>query len=75
LVKNPANNARWRGPYLANTTEVPLDPWNHPYRYDLLAPRKGFYLITCFGADGKPGGEDDNADLSSIPAVAVTLTP
>jgi general secretion pathway protein G len=65
LVNNPANNPRWRGPYLANTTEVPLDPWNHPYHYELLAHPKGAYRITCYGADGKPGGTGDNADLSS----------
>ena len=54
----------WRGPYLRKA--VPLDPWNHMYVY--LAPGevnpKGFDLIS-YGADGKLGGEGEDADVVS----------
>ena len=51
----------WHGPYLR---EVPLDPWQRPYIYlpsvDSTPPE-----ILSYGADGKPGGELFNADISS----------
>ncbi|MBX9927729.1 MAG: type II secretion system major pseudopilin GspG [Gemmatimonadaceae bacterium] len=56
--------ARWRGPYLRKA--VPLDPWGAPYLY--RAPgtesRGGFDLLSL-GADGRPGGEGENADVLS----------
>lgn len=54
--------AKWNGPYLKK--EVPVDPWGNPYVY--RAPgRNGGYEIVSFGADGKEGGEGDNADIKS----------
>jgi general secretion pathway protein G len=54
----------WRGPYLRRA--VPLDPWNNPYIY--LSPGevnvRGYDLISL-GADGLPGGEDEDADITS----------
>lgn len=54
----------WRGPYLRK--EVPLDPWDRPYLY--LSPGEqdpsGFDLYTL-GRDGQPGGEDEDADITS----------
>jgi general secretion pathway protein G len=56
--------ANWRGPYLRKA--VPLDPWNNPYIY--LSPGevsvRGYDLISL-GADGLPGGEDEDADITS----------
>lgn len=50
----------WKGPYLQNMTEVPLDPWQHPYVY--LCPgtknTTGFDLFSA-GSDGAPGTADD----------------
>jgi len=62
----PANGAQfWSGPYLEENT--PLDPWNNQYQYqvDGNAPQ-GFYLYS-FGADGKSGGEELNADVGYVP--------
>jgi len=42
---------------------VPLDPWDHEYSY--LALADGTFDLVCFGADGKPGGEGEDADLTS----------
>jgi general secretion pathway protein G len=49
-------------PYIEGA--LPLDPWKNAYVYvaptDGAAPR-----IVSYGADGKPGGEQDDADLDS----------
>lgn len=56
--------ASWRGPYLRKA--VPLDPWGNPYVY--ISPGEvnpnGYDLISL-GADGKLGGEGENADVTS----------
>ena len=62
LVDKPANEARWAGPYLAKA--VPNDPWGRPYQYRLPG-QHGEYDLLSFGKDGQPGGEGDNADLTS----------
>jgi general secretion pathway protein G len=55
-------DAKWKGPYLKK--EVPLDPWGNAYVY--AAPgRNGGYEIVSLGADGREGGEDDDADVTS----------
>lgn len=54
----------WRSPYLRKP--VPLDPWGHPYSY--LSPGQvnpqGYDLLS-YGADGKQGGEGEDADIVS----------
>jgi general secretion pathway protein G len=54
----------WRSPYLRKP--VPLDPWGHAYIY--LAPGQvnpqGYDLLS-YGADGKQGGEGEDADVLS----------
>ena len=60
-IDPPAN---WRAPYLRKA--VPKDPWGHDYQY--VAPGKvnpASYDLVSFGADGKPGGDGDNADIVS----------
>jgi general secretion pathway protein G len=54
----------WRGPYLRKA--VPNDPWGHPYLYKSPGDvnPNGYDLLT-YGADGKPGGEGDDADVTS----------
>jgi len=54
----------WRGPYLRR--EVPLDPWGSPYVYRSPGESNpsGFDLVS-YGADGRPGGEGEDADLTS----------
>lgn len=54
----------WRGPYLRKP--VPMDPWGTAYVY--RAPgtesRTGYDLLSL-GADGKPGGVGEDADVVS----------
>jgi general secretion pathway protein G len=60
LVVDPGVEG-WGGPYLRQ--DIPLDPWGRPYIYLLSA---GSALETLsYGADGKPGGEGFDADISS----------
>lgn len=58
----PAEAARWRGPYLKKRVE--RDPWGNPYVYK--APgEKSDYELSSLGADGKEGGSGDAADINS----------
>ncbi len=60
-IDTPAN---WRGPYLRKA--VPADPWGRAYlyRYPGEVNLNGYDLLS-YGADGQPGGEGDNADITS----------
>lgn len=42
---------------------IPLDPWQGDYAYELDADGKP--VITSYGADGAPGGEGKDADITS----------
>jgi general secretion pathway protein G len=44
--------------------QTPIDPWGHPYQYNIPG-RTEPYEVICFGADGKEGGEGADADISS----------
>ena len=54
----------WRGPYLRK--DVPLDPWDRPYVYRSPGEQTpgGFDLLS-YGRDGQPGGEGEDADVTS----------
>ena len=41
---------------------IPLDPWKNAYEYEIVS---GNPFITCLGADGEAGGENENADVTS----------
>jgi general secretion pathway protein G len=54
----------WKGPYLRK--EVPADPWDHAYIYRSPGTESGTgYDLLSYGADGKAGGEGDDADILS----------
>lgn len=64
LVTPPADaslRARWKGPYLDEA--VPLDPWGNPYVYQIPGEDSHPFSIFSLGADGKPGGEGNDADI------------
>jgi general secretion pathway protein G len=44
--------------------EKPLDGWNREFEYRPGEGTKG-YIIISYGADGQPGGEGDNADITN----------
>jgi general secretion pathway protein G len=41
---------------------VPLDPWGHPYVYQFNNQHTG---VVSYGADGAPGGQGEDADITS----------
>jgi general secretion pathway protein G len=46
--------------------KVNKDPWKRPYQYFVPGTKKDSpFEILCYGADGKEGGTDVNADISS----------
>jgi len=59
----PPNVAQWAGPYLQ--TDVPSDPWGHQYIYKFPGDHGDEPDIMSYGADGQPGGEGTNADITS----------
>ena len=62
LRTKPEGDEKWKGPYLKK--EIPKDPWGNPFVY--LSPgRNGGYEIVSFGSDGREGGEEDDADITS----------
>ena len=62
LRVKPEGVEKWNGPYLRK--DLPADPWGHAYVY--RAPgRSGGYEIVSYGADGREGGEGENADITS----------
>ncbi len=42
-----------------------LDPWERPYIYMTPGPEGHPYEVVTYGADGQPGGEGEDADVSS----------
>ena len=62
LLEKPASAKKWNGPYLKK--EIPLDPWENPFVYRCPG-QHGAYDLLSYGADGKEGGEGENADVTS----------
>jgi general secretion pathway protein G len=62
LVTAPANETKWRGPYIEKA--VPLDPWGQAYVYKIPGEHNDYDLIS-YGKDGKPGGTGEDEDLSN----------
>ncbi len=52
------------GGYL-DRRELPSDPWGNPYVYLIPGPRGESYEILSYGRDGQPGGEGEDADIST----------
>lgn len=62
LVSDPGVSG-WNGPYLRRN-EIPEDPWNNTYEYRYPGEHADFDIYS-YGADGRPGGEDENADVGN----------
>jgi len=63
LVRAPSGVRGWNGPYLRGSN-IPQDPWGNDYHYQFPG-QGGSYVVTSYGADGSPGGTDENADVVS----------
>ena len=63
LVAAPPGVAGWNGPYLKDDGGL-RDPWGRPFAYTSPSRRTGHdFDITTLGADGKAGGEGEDADI------------
>jgi len=62
LVAQPNGVSSWLGPY-AKEADI-KDPWGKPFEYRVPGQRGKFDLISL-GADGKPGGDSWNRDISN----------
>jgi len=57
-----ADESRYQGPYVDNEDDL-LDPWGNKYVLVVSGSRNADFDIVSYGADGRPGGEDENADV------------
>jgi general secretion pathway protein G len=66
LVSAPAGLARperyRQGGYVRR---LPEDPWGNPYQYRRSSAHGGQFDVFSYGADGKEGGEGNDADLGN----------
>lgn len=63
--KDEKLRAKWHGPYLDET--LPNDPWGNPYQYSMPGSNGQPFALYSFGADGKKGGEGNDADIGMLP--------
>lgn len=61
LWRRPEGVRRWRGPYIREEDQL-ADPWGRRYLYARPDDMRGFSLRSL-GADGRDGGEGDDADI------------
>lgn len=66
LLENPlaAPIPNWNGPYLKKN-KIPKDEWGNPFIYAIPSTHRMGFDIYSYGADGKPGGSGENADIGS----------
>jgi len=61
LELRESQHPRWDGPYLPKG--IPQDPWGNDYQYSLPGENGMPYKLFSYGADGKSGGADNDADI------------
>jgi general secretion pathway protein G len=57
---------RYRAEGYLDSRHVPPDPWGNPYVYLSPGPDDAPYVIVSYGGNGEPGGEGEDADISSL---------
>ena len=62
LVNEPGDAEGWNGPYVK--TSSLKDPWGKEYIFQQPGDHGDFDIYT-YGADGQPGGDDNNKDINS----------
>jgi len=64
LVEDPGIDG-WNPEGYLETYEVPLDPWGYEYVY-LYPGERGTFDVFSYGADGREGGEAEDADVYAV---------
>ncbi len=67
LIEKPVSGRipdKYRDGGYLEQKKIPLDPWNNPYIY--VSPGlHGDFDIVSYGADGKEGGQGNDADIAN----------
>jgi general secretion pathway protein G len=63
LVEQPQGVDRWAGPYIRKKSQL-QDPWGNEIVIKRPGESGAFDLIS-YGADGRPGGQGDDADITN----------
>ncbi|MHC5023620.1 MAG: type II secretion system protein GspG [Planctomycetota bacterium] len=63
LMKKPVDGGGPSGPYLERPEDL-LDPWDNPYALVVPGRVNTSFDIVSYGADGRPGGTGENADIT-----------
>ena len=59
LIAKPDDAPNWAGPYIKGS-DLPADPWGHPYFYQQPSSRPGLdYDLCSLGSADKPGQPGD----------------
>ena len=67
LIEEPPGVEGWNpSGYLEDVIAIPLDPWRGEYMYYYTGELGRPFEIYSYGADGKEGGEDEDADIYDI---------
>jgi general secretion pathway protein G len=61
MQADPKTVTGWAGPYLGGA--LPNDPWGKPYVYEPPKSDTQPPAVISYGADGKPGGSGNSADV------------
>lgn len=62
LVERPPDAETWNGPYLKERDIS--DPWGRPYVYTSPGEGGRDYDLLTLGADGREGGDGEDADIN-----------
>ena len=57
---------KFRGPYITKDVSL-IDPWGRPYIYGYDGSDSDVPMLRCYGADGKPGGCNEDGDVMIRP--------
>ena len=63
LVKAPASDPAWNGPYIADAAAL-NDPWGKPYQFKAPGDH-GEVDVWSDGSDGQPGGTGEAKDVGN----------
>ncbi len=63
LLEKPTDVNNWFGPYVSRVSNI-TDPWGEIYQYKIPGENRE-YEVFSYGADGEPGGEGEDRDITS----------
>ena len=63
LTENRSGVTGWDPAGYIDGGILPMDPWKNEYVYELTGDPQRPYEVYSFGADGKEGGEGEDADI------------